>query len=141
MKLIAAASVLFALALAACATPCETDAAPRTDAAYVCADGARLQVTFDRAAGRAFVSEDGGASFDLPVQIAGTGFRYAEDGVVLRGRPSEVEWTSPAGETVACRAVEQPRTAELDTCPTRSALVSRPLASETPRARFTSERG
>ncbi|NWG54397.1 MAG: MliC family protein [Hydrogenophilaceae bacterium] len=93
------------LVLAGCATPCPDAAPERATARYVCADGARLEVTFDRAAGRAFVSEDAGASIALPVQISGSGFRYADEGVEIRGRGDEALWTSPAGEQVSCRVV------------------------------------
>jgi len=91
------------MTLAGCATPCPDASALRSSASYVCADGARLEVTFDRAAGRAFVSEDSGASIELPVQVSGSGFRYAHEGVEIRGRGEEAQWTSPAGDQVSCR--------------------------------------
>ncbi|MBI1186639.1 MAG: hypothetical protein GC206_04800 [Alphaproteobacteria bacterium] len=103
MKAVVACAAL--VALAGCATPCPDAAPERAAARYACADGARLDVTFDRAAGRAFVSEDAGASIELPVQISGSGFRYAEEGVEIRGRGDELLWTSQAGRQVSCRAI------------------------------------
>ncbi|MGE0828909.1 MAG: MliC family protein [Hyphomonadaceae bacterium] len=96
-----------AAALAGCATTCpEAQIANQTEARYACANGVSLNVTFDRAAGRALVSEDGGAALDLPIQISGSGFRYADEGVELRGRGRDVQWTSQAGETVTCQGVD-----------------------------------
>ena len=82
MRAIGAGFVL--LSLAACATPCPDAAPQRRDVAYACDDGSNLKVTFDRAAGRAFVSEDGGAALDLGAQISGSGFRYRGDGGEIR---------------------------------------------------------
>jgi membrane-bound inhibitor of C-type lysozyme len=93
------------LSLAACATPCPDAVPQRSDVTYSCADGSRLAVTFDRAAGRALVSEDGGASLDLSAQISGSGFRYEGGGAQIRGRGDELNWTSPAGGSTTCRAV------------------------------------
>ena len=73
---------------------------------YACADGSRLSVAFDRAAGRAFVSEDGGAALNLAVQIAGLGFRYRGEGATLRGRAASAQWISPAGVETSCTIVE-----------------------------------
>lgn len=103
MRTVAASALI--LALAGCATPCPDAAPERSTARYVCTDGARLEVTFDRAAGRAFVSEDAGASIELPAQVSGSGFRYAAEGVEIRGRGDEALWTSQAGEQVSCRVV------------------------------------
>lgn len=103
MKLIFAAPLF--LLLAACQTPCPNAPPQRSEVRYSCADGSELQVAFDRGSGRALVSEDGGAPFDLSVQIAGQGFRYAGDGTNFRGRGDAAEWTSPAGDTTACTAI------------------------------------
>jgi membrane-bound inhibitor of C-type lysozyme len=101
MRAIGAGFVL--LSLAACATPCPDAAPQRRDVAYACDDGSNLKVTFDRAAGRAFVSEDGGAALDLGAQISGSGFRYRGDGGEIRGSGDELRWTSSAGDTTVCR--------------------------------------
>lgn len=105
LKLLSAAAAL--CLLGACVTECPDDPPQRQDATYVCEDGSQLRVTFDRAAGRALVSEDGGTALDLPVQISGSGFRYADDDVVFRGNNTGTEayWTSPAGAAVTCRPV------------------------------------
>jgi len=104
MRVIGAGIAL--LSLGACASTCpEASFPPRSDVAYSCADGSHLAVAFDRAAGRALVSEDGGASLNLAVQISGTGFRYRGEGAEIRGRGDELQWTSPAGGTTDCRAI------------------------------------
>lgn len=105
MKIWIAAAAL--AALAACQSPCPTAAPQRSEVTYACADGARVRVNFDRAAGRALVSEDNGAPYDLHVQVSGQGFRYAGEGAALAGRGQTAEWTSPAGQTVQCTLVAE----------------------------------
>ncbi|MGE3251345.1 MAG: MliC family protein [Hyphomonadaceae bacterium] len=98
-------AVLGLATLAGCATPCSTTMPQRSEVEYSCANGARLTVAFDRGAGRALVSEDQGAAFDLGIQVSGQGFRYSGEGTALRGRGDSVEWTSPAGATTECTAI------------------------------------
>lgn len=104
------AGLMFALAgtalVAACQTPCPQAAPRQSQVTYACADGSRLAVAFDRAAGRAFVSEDAGAALNLAVQISGIGFRYTGEGASLRGRGPAAQWISPAGVETSCTIVE-----------------------------------
>ncbi|MEJ0060839.1 MAG: MliC family protein [Terricaulis sp.] len=100
------ASLIFAAAaLSACATPCpQTDTAPNV-VAYDCEDGSALQVTFRHAPDSAVIVQDGFPTVTLPASISGSGYRYAAEGVELRGRGEEARWTRPGSAETLCREV------------------------------------
>ncbi|MBL8551332.1 MAG: hypothetical protein JNJ73_15210 [Hyphomonadaceae bacterium] len=112
-----AAALCAGVLAAGCATPCPDAPPEAAQQRFRCEDGSRLDVTFDRAAGRALVSEDGGAPLVLLVQITGVGYHYEGAGADLRaGRdPTEATWRPPASLTVALEEDEQPKGAPV-TC-------------------------
>ena len=101
-----AAAVLAALVLAACQTPCPGPEAGETSATFRCEDGSDLQVTFTRNPDAARVVQEGYTALDLPARLMGSGYRYADNGVELRGRGAEVRWTRPGAAETLCRETE-----------------------------------
>lgn len=97
------ATLLSALVLTACATPCPApDTGPIT-VTYQCADGSDIQVTFSRHPDNASIVQEGYSTVNLPMRTAATGFRYADNGAELQGRRSEVKWTRPGAAETVCR--------------------------------------
>jgi hypothetical protein len=86
--------------LSACQTPC---AAPvgETTRRYRCEDGSTLVVTFS--ADRARIEQDGYVALNLPVGNTGLGYRYADQGAELVGRPGEMRWRRPGAADTVCR--------------------------------------
>ncbi len=74
------------------------------DVTFACPNGRTLAVTFLNAAGpeRAVVRPDNGAAVTLPVQLSGSGFRYADATHELRGKGRSVTWTDGTGTPVTC---------------------------------------
>ncbi|MGU3468475.1 MliC family protein [Methylobacterium sp. C33D] len=74
------------------------------DVTFACPDGQALAVTFVNAAGpdRAVVRPANGAAVTLPVQISGSGYRYADATHELRGKGRSVTWTDGAAKPVTC---------------------------------------
>ncbi|MEE7493441.1 MliC family protein [Methylobacterium oryzae] len=94
-----AAILLGGLAMAAGPGQAET-----IDVTFACANGQALAVTFVNAAGpdKAVVRPAGGAAVTLPVQLSGSGFRYADATHELRGKGRSVTWTDGSGKPVTC---------------------------------------
>jgi hypothetical protein len=101
-------AVAFALllTLSACQTPCppSSSTAP-VERRYACADGSTLQVTFTRNPEMAHVEQWGHPNVDLRAHPTGSGYRYANRGVDLRGRLGETFWSRPGAADTICRAV------------------------------------
>ncbi len=103
-KMTTALAVLSVCLLGGCASICRLDAPQGERAAYICANGAHLDVWFDRAFGRAIVWEDEGAGVELNLQVAGMGFAYAGAAGALAQHGRDVSWVALGGERTACRA-------------------------------------
>lgn len=98
------ALLIAALALTGCSTPCPDTSAVARTRNFVCADGSGLVVTFNPAPAFAHIVQEGFAPIDLPTDITGSGYRYAEGGAELRGRPGAgAHWTRPGAEVTLCR--------------------------------------
>ena len=97
-----AAVVLAVLALAACQTPCPAPASGPVTESFRCEDGSQLMVTFMRGPDTARVVQEGYVTVDLPARVTGSGYRYADDGVELRGRGREARWTRPGAAETIC---------------------------------------
>ncbi len=99
------AAVMFAaLLLPACQTPCPGPEAEATSATFRCEDGSDLHVT--RGPDTARIVQEGYVTLDLPARIAGPGYRYADNGVELRGLGMEAQWTRPGAAETLCRQAE-----------------------------------
>ncbi|MET0182936.1 MAG: MliC family protein [Caulobacterales bacterium] len=93
------------LGLAACATPCPPPAGPIEPkvARYICRDSTEtFTATFFYNPDHVRVEQPGYPTVDLPVALAGSGFRYMADGVELRGRNDEARLSRPGGGEVLC---------------------------------------
>jgi membrane-bound inhibitor of C-type lysozyme len=99
--ILAIASLLLA---SACQTPCLAPSAEPVSRVYSCDDGSTLHATFTRAPDAVHVEQDGYIALDLPARISGTGYRYSEHGVELRGRAGETVWSRPGAADTICRA-------------------------------------
>jgi membrane-bound inhibitor of C-type lysozyme len=100
-------AVIFAvLALASCQTPCPGPDTGPTNVTFRCEDGSTLLVTFNGAQGAARVAQEGYTAVDLPARIVASGYRYADDGVELRGRGAEAQWTRPGAAETLCQETD-----------------------------------
>ncbi|SDA34762.1 Membrane-bound inhibitor of C-type lysozyme [Methylobacterium sp. UNC378MF] len=74
------------------------------DVTFACPDGQMLAVTFLNAAGpeQAVVRPGNGVAVTLPVQLSGSGFRYADATHELRGKGQSVTWTAGSAKPVTC---------------------------------------
>jgi membrane-bound inhibitor of C-type lysozyme len=99
-----AAIVLAAFAVSACQTPCPTPAGGATTVMFRCEDGSDLHVTFTLES--AVVEQEGYTTLTLPDRIAGSGFRYEDNGAELRGRLNESRWTRPGAAETICQQTE-----------------------------------
>lgn len=104
--LVAIAAVL---ALSACQTPCPAPPAGPINSVFECEDGSTLRVTFTYSPDIARVAQEGYTTVDLPLRIAGAGYRYADSGAELRRRGSETRWTRPGAEETICSEVTTPQ--------------------------------
>lgn len=88
--------------LAACSTPCPVapDAAPVVST-YHCDNNADFTATY--ASRQVAIVQPGFPDVTLPAQESGSGFRYAAEGVELRGIGTEARLTRPGGGEVICR--------------------------------------
>ena len=96
--------------LAGCQTPCPpVDRGPQTFA-YVCDDESVLTVTITDRPENANIVQEGFAPVDLPAEITGAGYRYAQGGAEFRGRGGEAWWTRPGAAETLCRVRADPET-------------------------------
>lgn len=94
--------VLAGLVLAGCQTPCPAPVSEATTIVYRCEDGSDINVTFRRE--NATVVQEGYTTLVLPARIAGSGYRYSDNGAELRGRMNETRWTRPGAAETICDA-------------------------------------
>lgn len=98
------ALLLAGFVLAACASPCPpgpTPAGPITTR-YRCDETTSFTVTFTQTPGAAQIDQSGYPTVTLPIQPSGSGFRYAANGVELRGQGEDVRITRPGGGEQIC---------------------------------------
>lgn len=98
------------LALAGCQTPCPPVDLGVRNFTYVCDDQSVLNVTITSRPENANIVQEGFAPLDLPPEITGAGFRYADQGAEFRGRGSEAWWTRPGAAETLCRVRADPET-------------------------------
>lgn len=82
---------------------CGCEAVHPPAAAYACEGGVRMDIRFER--DHAQVLVPGGGAVRLPQQPSASGFWYAGQGHVLRGKGREAQWTSGAAEPLSCLQV------------------------------------
>ena len=98
------ALLFVALALGGCLTPCPDTSTEVITRNFACADGSALVVTFNPSPAFVHIVQDGFAPIDLPSDLAGAGYRYAEGGAELSGRAgSGAHWTRPGAQETLCR--------------------------------------
>jgi membrane-bound inhibitor of C-type lysozyme len=80
-----------------------------TTRAFTCEDGSNLTVTFYPPPSHARVVQQGYAPIDLPTEITGSGYRYAQGGAELRGSfGQQARWTRPGAGLTLCDEAHQP---------------------------------
>ncbi|UZK68080.1 MliC family protein [Sphingomonas sp. S1-29] len=77
---------------------------PTATARYACADGAQIDATFDNVAGTASLRHGEQTLGTLRQQPAGSGIRYAGDGIELRGKGDDATITLPGQPPLTCTA-------------------------------------
>jgi membrane-bound inhibitor of C-type lysozyme len=91
-----------------CAGPAGAVAEPAKaiNVVFTCPNDRTLTVAFLTAAGaeQAVVRPSNGPAVTLPVQISGSGFRYADAAHELRGKGREVTWTEGRANPIVCTA-------------------------------------
>ena len=96
--------ILAALAVSGCSTPCVDAITQAQTHSFTCADGSNLIVTFNPQPSFVHVVQQGFAPLDLPSEVTGSGYRYAEAGAELNGRMGgETHWTRPGDAETVCR--------------------------------------
>jgi membrane-bound inhibitor of C-type lysozyme len=77
---------------------------------FACPGNQRLIATFrtTSAPAQAVVEPPGGPSVTLPIQLSGSGFRYADATHELRGKGRSVTWTDGAQQPIVCTAPRSP---------------------------------
>jgi membrane-bound inhibitor of C-type lysozyme len=100
-----AAAFLAVLALAACQTPCPAPQTGPVNVSFRCEDGSALNVTFTRNPDAARVAQEGYTVVDLPARVTGSGYKYADNGVELRGHGNQARWTRPGAAETECDQV------------------------------------
>lgn len=103
-----AAALIAALGLASCQTPCVSPYEGPVRVSFLCEDDSRLEVTFTRQPDVALVVQEGFAPATLPARITGSGYRYGDEGIELRGTGAEARWSRPGGGETLCREVSAP---------------------------------
>lgn len=71
--------------------------------AYTCEGGVRLDVQFEPERAQALLPD--GRTVRLVQQVSGSGFWYAGEGHVLRGKGREAQWTAGAAAPLTCLAL------------------------------------
>ncbi len=69
---------------------------------YLCTDRTALRVTFVENAASVLMAS--GYAVQLPQQMAGSGFRYADERHELRGKGNDITWTLGNSEPLHCSA-------------------------------------
>lgn len=91
--------------LAACQTPCPSPQSSSREARFTCEDGSELRVTFSANPDGAVVAQDGYTAVSLTGRIAGSGYRYTDEGAEFRSRGMEAYWLRPGAEETLCREI------------------------------------
>ncbi|MBC7769206.1 MAG: MliC family protein [Phycisphaerales bacterium] len=97
----AAVLVIVLVALAGCQTPCPGTPAQAVTSTFSCEDGSSLEVTFANDTAR--IVQEGYTTLELPARSTASGYRYADNGLELRSRGSEVRWTRPGAAETLCQ--------------------------------------
>lgn len=100
--------VAFAVVATACQTPCPNPVTGSATESFECEDGSSLNVTFLYDLGSARILQDGYPPLELPARLAGYGYRYADNGAVLRQSTEGVRWQRPGSVETVCRRPAQP---------------------------------
>lgn len=92
--------LIAALTVGACQTPCPAVGSGVTVSNFTCEDGSELRVTYTPT--QAVIEQEGYVTLTLPARVAGSGYRYADEGAQLRGRALDARWTRPGAAETLC---------------------------------------